>query len=458
MRRGLFGASSDLDPHRPGVATRERRALAERSREPGDSEVAGIQGAWITAVAGLRPLVSVIIPAHNAAPFIGAALRSVTAQTYRRLEVIVVDDGSIDDTCEQVLRCSPDVTLVRQPNSGAAVARNTGIQRSHGAYVAFLDADDVWLPRKVERLVDVLERRPDVAAAYHGYAAIDEAGTIIGHPVIRTHSGNFLEAMLLSCLFGPPMVMIRRACLDRIGLFDPSLRLGQDWDLFLRMALAGCKFHSVPEVLVHCRTHARNSTRDLASGAAYTRLVLDRAFVDPQLPERLRRPAFRATAYKTHAIFFATRCLRDDGHREDGIELLRDAVRQDPEMLTHPSSYLDLALRTLPPGDQTWPGLARHIDHAVSVLVETLNELLRMPGLPSSVARRRRQAWCALWTTASALYALGHRYLPAASSVGRALRSDPLTLAQTLVRAASGRWRSIPSAWRPAPNGEMRQP
>ncbi len=457
MRRGPSGATADLDPHLPG-AMREEGTLTARSREPGDTHDGRMRGAGAPAASGARPLVSVIIPAYNAAPFIRAALRSVAAQTYRNLEVIVVDDGSTDDTCEQVLGCDPTITLVRQPNGGAAVARNTGIERSHGAYVAFLDADDVWLPRKVERLVDALERRPGVAAAYHGYAAIDEAGMVIGQPVIRTHNGDFLEAMLLSCLFGPPMAMIRRACLDRIGLFDPALRLGQDWDLFLRMALAGCQFHGVPEVLVHCRTHGRNSTRDPEQAAAYTRLVLDRALADSRLPERLRRPEFRAAAYKTHAIFYAARCLRDKDHWEDGIELLLDAVRQDPGMLTRPSTYLDLALRTLPPGDRTWPAPAHHADRAVTMLIRALDELLRMPDLPSPAAGRRRQAWCALWMAASVLYTLGRRYLPAVSSAGRALRSDPLTLMQTLVRAASGRWLSIPSVWRPARNGAMRQP
>src|SRR5712672_3418309 len=109
------------------------------------------------------PLVSVVIPAYNCARVIGDALDSVVDQNYPALEVLVVDDGSTDETCDVVARYGSAVTLIKQRNAGAAVARNEGMRRARGKYVALLDADDLWLPGKLQLQVDYLERNPDVA-------------------------------------------------------------------------------------------------------------------------------------------------------------------------------------------------------------------------------------------------------------------------------------------------------
>ena len=392
--------------------------------------------------------VSVIIPTYNADRSIEDALESVLDQTYRHLEIIVVDDGSTDDTCDRVAAFGPQIRLIRQANAGAAAARNTGIRQSRGEYVAFLDADDVWLSCKIAHVLDVLERDPGAGAVYHGYSAIDETGTGIGQPVVPTHEGDVLEPLLLGWFFGPSMVMIRRACLDRIGGFDPAFRLGQDWDLFIRIALAGYRVRCVPEVLVRSRTHRTNSTRDFARTAAFGRMILDRAFADPRLPARLRANVFRVTAYKALAISQAARCLRADLW-QDGVALFLEAIRLDPAMLCRPSSYLDLALRTLPMADQTWPALARHADQAAALLTKTLDAILQSPDLPAEVARRQRQAWSALWMTVAGLYALGHQYPLAAARLGRAFLTDPFTVAVAFARTVTGRWTSIPSMWQP---------
>ncbi len=395
-----------------------------------------------------RALVSVVIPAYNAGPFITEALQSVLGQTYSNLEVIVVDDGSTDDTRERVAAFGGRVTLIPQANSGAAVARNTGIRYSHGTYLAFLDADDVWLPNKVARLVEALERSADAGAAYHGYVAMEETGAVVGQPVIPAHDGDVLQPLLLGCFFGPPMVMIPRACLNRVGGFDPDLKLGEDWDLFLRIALAGLPIRRVPEVLVRCRAHRMNTTRDLARTAVFGRIVLDRTFADPRLPARLLTQRFRIAAYKTHAIFQAGRCLRA-GLWPDGVELFLEAARLDPRMLSHPSSYLDLALRTLPLADQTWPALARHADQATALLTNVLDGVFRSSGLPVELARQKRPAWSALWMTIAVVQALARRYSVATATSGRAFVTDPLTVAAALARAGTGRWMSIPCLWRP---------
>jgi len=190
------------------------------------------------------PLVSVVIPAYNCGRFIGDALDSVVDQNYPALEVLVVDDGSTDETCDVVARYGSTVTLIKQRNAGAAVARNEGMQRARGKYVALLDADDLWLPGKLRLQVDYLERHPDVAMSCTRWHLLhpDAAGR---YPVERTVApetapvdakcaGWVYCALLLDCEVWTSTVVMRRELRERIGGFDSELRRGQDYDYWLR--------------------------------------------------------------------------------------------------------------------------------------------------------------------------------------------------------------------------------
>ena len=190
------------------------------------------------------PLVSVVIPAYNCARFIGDALDSVFKQNYSPLEVYVVDDGSTDETCDVVARYGSAVTLIRQRNAGAAVARNEGLRRARGRYLALLDADDIWLPGKLRLQIDHLERNPDVALCctlwqllypdaagrYHiEHAAAPESAAV--DP--RCKGWVYCE-LLLDCEVWTSTVVMRRELFERVGGFDPGLRRGQDYDYWLR--------------------------------------------------------------------------------------------------------------------------------------------------------------------------------------------------------------------------------
>src|SRR5262245_29639297 len=190
------------------------------------------------------PLVSVVIPAYNCAPFIREALDSVFAQNYPSLDVIVVDDGSTDETCDVVASYGSAVTLVRQKNSGAAVARNEGIRRARAEYIALLDADDIWLPGKLRLQVDHLESHadvgmcctlwhllyPDSAGRYH----IEGAAAPQSASVDPRCAGWVYCELLLDCEVWTSTVLMRRDLADRVGGFDPKLRRGQDYDYWLR--------------------------------------------------------------------------------------------------------------------------------------------------------------------------------------------------------------------------------
>jgi GT2 family glycosyltransferase len=203
--------------------------------------------------------VSIVVPAHNAASFLGDTLRSLVTQTYRDLEIIVVDDGSTDDTAALVRNSFPNVILLQQPNLGVAVARNAGIARASGAYVAPIDADDQWMPTAVERLVECLDAsNGHVGVAYAWSAHIDERGQRTGGYNASLIAGAVWSTLLCHNFIGnASATLIRKSCFDVSGLYDPSFRQQgsqgcEDWDLYLRIARQ-FEYRVVPEILIEYR-------------------------------------------------------------------------------------------------------------------------------------------------------------------------------------------------------------
>ncbi len=394
------------------------------------------------------PAVSVITAAYNAGRFVEETLTSIVAQTYQDFEMIVVDDGSTDDTRERVLRFAPRVTLLSQANGGVAAALNAGLRRARGAYVTFLDADDVWVPRRLERVMRAFEHDRGVGAVYHGYAAVDEAGAPLGGAFVPPPRGDVLEPLLCGLFIGQSMITLRRACFDRAGIFDTALRTCPDWDLLLRVALSGERFCCVSEALVRYRIHGHNLTRNFARLVREGRIVLDRAFADPRLPRALQSGAVRARAYGHLSISVAARCIQQD-QWSDGLALLLDGIRAHPRVLVRPSFYLDLAERALPlsRAGERQPQPAARSDRAIGFLTDVLARLFEMPNLPPEVARRRRHAWSALWVAAAALQNAAGRRPLVVSNLARALHVHPATAAAALVRAGAAHAAEARPAW-----------
>src|SRR3712207_793010 len=173
------------------------------------------------------PLVSVVIPCYNQAHFLGEAIESVLAQSYPNFEIIVVDDGSPDNTSE-VARSYPEVRLVRQENQGLSGARNAGLACSEGEYVVFLDADDRLLPEALETHLKYLEAHPERAFVSGTSRYIAADGSPLPTPPRlppRLHvEGDHYLVLLHRCYIWPPaVVMYRRAVLETVGGFDTSL-------------------------------------------------------------------------------------------------------------------------------------------------------------------------------------------------------------------------------------------
>jgi glycosyltransferase involved in cell wall biosynthesis len=202
------------------------------------------------------PIVTVIVPAYNAERFLGQALDSVLAQSYRPLDVIVVDDGSLDATAD-VARSYPEVRYVHQSNQGHAAARNAGLRVASGEFVAFLDADDLWAPHKLAVQVGYLLKHPDVGYVIAKQKLFLEPGIRRPHWLRREHLQDDQVGYLLGTL------VVRRSILRRIGAFDASYRIGCDSDWFARAKDTGIPMVMLPDVLLYRRIHSGNMSSDV---------------------------------------------------------------------------------------------------------------------------------------------------------------------------------------------------
>jgi glycosyltransferase involved in cell wall biosynthesis len=194
--------------------------------------------------------VAVVIPCYNSASCLARALDSVFTQTYRDYRIYVIDDGSTDDT-EAVLRSYADRTVcVRQNHAGQGAARNHGIRLSNSAFVAFLDADDEWLPNKLERSIEILRRDARIGLVYSD-CSTSGTGPFAGSHFARIGtpaSGRVFVQMLDHCNVFTPTVVVRRECLEDVGPFNETLAVGEDLNMWLRIA-ARWEFAVAMEVL-----------------------------------------------------------------------------------------------------------------------------------------------------------------------------------------------------------------
>jgi glycosyltransferase involved in cell wall biosynthesis len=204
------------------------------------------------------PLISVIIPTYNSAPYLPEALDSVLAQTYTPIEVLVIDDGSTDNTTAIMARYGDQAVFIRQARSGPSGARNKGIAEAKGAYIAFLDADDTWLPSKLKKQLMALQQDPEAALVYSRSVDFqNRTGKEIGVYPRKMHSGMLFDLLLTAPLFGLPSVIIKTRILKELGGFDEGLTTAEDTHLYLRIA-RNHRIIGVPDILVRRRIHDRN--------------------------------------------------------------------------------------------------------------------------------------------------------------------------------------------------------
>ncbi len=189
--------------------------------------------------------ISVIIPAYNAARFVGEAIESVLAQTYPAGEIVVIDDGSVDETAAVASRYA-GVRVIRQENRGIGRTRNRGMGETTGELVAFLDADDLWLPAKLQRQVEWLRANPECDMVFTWVTQFrqDEPEKLVGAPMRGIFAGTML---------------IRRASFARVGEFESQYRVGEFIDWYARAQDLGLRGGIIDEVLLRRRIHGENT-------------------------------------------------------------------------------------------------------------------------------------------------------------------------------------------------------
>lgn len=225
------------------------------------------------------PKVSVVIPAYNTAAYLPEAIESVLQQTYQDFEILVVDDGSTDNTAEVASRYTPRIRVIEKENGGPASARNTGMQQAAGEYIAFLDSDDAWVQDKLAEQVGLLDRNPSIGLVFGRAQMVRQVGNkrqlseVIGYTESPTLKfllfGNFIPAQT---------VLFRSACLEQVGYMKESdaLPVAEDYEFWLRFAkhypLAG-----INRTLAYYRIHENNllgSGQDIEKGLKYALAAL----------------------------------------------------------------------------------------------------------------------------------------------------------------------------------------
>lgn len=207
--------------------------------------------------------VSIIIPTFNRSRLLAETLASVYAQTWGDYEIIVVDDGSEDDTAALCAASADRLVYHRIEHAGASAARNAGLEIARGEYIAFLDSDDVWERHFLERMTSPLERAPRAGFVYCDYATFNAYGIVQKTylPARQKLRGNLFAKLLESDFISTGALLIRRACLEHTGGFDPVLEIAHDWDLWLRLA-RDYDAEYVDEPLVHIRVDSGGLTRN----------------------------------------------------------------------------------------------------------------------------------------------------------------------------------------------------
>ncbi|AFZ22780.1 glycosyl transferase [Cylindrospermum stagnale PCC 7417] len=248
------------------------------------------------------PKVSVIIPAYNAMTYLPETLESVLRQTFTNFEVLIIDDGSSDNIVEWASQLTDSrVKFISQNNQGSSAARNAGIINSSGDYIAFLDADDLWQPTKLEKQVHILEENPEAGLVYTWTALINHQGIPTGRIFANDAESyvweNLIKHNIVEC---GSVAMVRCCCFENVGVFDQNLHsYVEDWDMWLRIA-ARYPFKVIREPLVYYRQYPTSVSKTWGAMEQGFHQVIEKAF--NSAPKELQY-------LKSQSYAFANLCL-----------------------------------------------------------------------------------------------------------------------------------------------------
>jgi glycosyltransferase involved in cell wall biosynthesis len=241
-----------------------------------------------------NPLVSVVIPLYNGEKYIRDCLLSVYEQTYRPLEVIIVDDGSTDDSLAVIEKVQGEKTVIRQQNADVSAARNTGVEHSKGKYVAFIDQDDLWLPDKIDRQVSVFKEDDRIDLVFTDLVKIFDTGkrrhARDKHDIaLSLTDDNLFPTLVKKNVLMPSTVMVKRESLIKAGYFDEDFKTCGDYEMWLRMAGQRMVFRYLPQRLTLYRQHEDNTARETDIMYRDRIKAIEKTFSDANLEPELRK-------------------------------------------------------------------------------------------------------------------------------------------------------------------------
>jgi glycosyltransferase involved in cell wall biosynthesis len=254
-----------------------------------------------------KPCVSVVIPTYNYGHFISEAIDSALAQTYGNIEVIVVDDGSTDDTGSRLNAYGDRIRYIYQPNAGLSAARNTGIKNAKGDFIAFLDSDDAFHPQKLELQMDFFAAEPQLGlVGTEAFSELPLAWGKIPNRKLPLRIFN-LSDIVTRNRFVPSSVVVRKECFDAAGLFDLTLRSVEDREMWIRIAAAQFPLGKIILPLTWYRLSPGSMSKNPERMEHFERVVLDRAFQIPELAGRqmLRRKAIGLAEVGSAWVYYA---------------------------------------------------------------------------------------------------------------------------------------------------------
>lgn len=365
------------------------------------------------APALIEPLVSIIVPAYNADAFLEKTLESILSQTYQNFEVLVVDDGSQDQTAEIIQSFAQRdrrIVSLQQSNAGVAAARNLALQQARGEYIAPVDADDIWYPHYLTKQVDCLsESDSSFGLVYSWSLDIDERGSLMGGFYNSTIEGEVYRTLVYKYFVGNASCsVIRRSCFDKVGGYNSNLKAQnaqgcEDWDLHLRIA-EYYQFKVVPEFLVGYRQILSSMSCNYTAMAKSQALIMaDVQQKHPEIPAKLYQ-----WSYSNFYVYLAVKSNRN-GNYQSTLSWLYQALQEDWVMmlLRHNlyllafSSFLRLIFQSNPSlasspedrgGDEEIKSSSNHLETTLAA-IEKRMKIHRW--LPSQIYERLRiEQWC----------------------------------------------------------------
>ncbi len=326
------------------------------------------------------PTISIIIPAYNAESTILKTIESVQQQSFLDFELIIINDGSTDHTLELIDIQDPRIKIFSYENGGVSIARNRGIAHANGDFIAFLDADDLWTPDKLEMQFAALIKHPEAGVAYSWTCFLDEEGETLytGNSVF--FEGNVYAKLLLwNFLYNGSNPLIRRQALESVGGFDSTLTHGEDWEFYLRLA-AIWSFVVVPKPQVLYRQTLSSASSKIEIMEKEVLRAIEKVFATvPRELQYLKKQSI-ANFYQFIVHLYLKRTPNIVGAKQ-AEEKLQTAIRLEPRILLDRKTQVLLVklllIRLLSPAIASH--LLQYVSKIRSIRIKTSNEKFLIP-------------------------------------------------------------------------------